>query len=120
MSVNVLYYGGHTAAAATATGGGGGGSATIQTIIKEGVLKMEPFATGGQSILPTDEQQIGLCVALFPDGIPSGDYELFFNGQWHTKGQMGEVKKSSTRFEFPTLPPWHKSDILEMKYQIIV
>jgi hypothetical protein len=127
MGIIPQYYGGHTAAATSTTGGNGVSvGTTIQTIVKVGILKTVPADYVGQNfmpmdiegILPTDVQYFGRSLALFPDGIPTY-YELFYNGQWYNKGQLNEVKLSVTSFEFPQLT-WATSDILEMKYQLIV
>ena len=127
MGVNVLYYGGHSSAATSTGGGGVSVGTTIQTIVKVGLLKIVPADYVGQNfmpmdiegILPTDVQALGRSLALFPDGIPT-HYELFYNGQWYNKGQLNEIKLSTTSFEFPNLTWQLASDVLEMKYQIVV
>jgi hypothetical protein len=122
MGVIPQYYGGHTAATATTGGGGVAVGTTIETIVKIGILATRPLEDPGpaeRALLPNDSQAAGRSVAFFAEGIPT-HYELYYNGQWYNKGQLNEIKLGTTTFEFPTLVWQLSSDVLEMKYQIVV
>jgi hypothetical protein len=100
--------------------GGANGGGTIQTIVKVGVLKSlyQQDPENGDGSAP-----VLWSTALFVDGIPN-NYELFYNGQWYNKGQLGEIKLNTTTLRFPNLEwtrtAWSITDILELKYQIVI
>ena len=84
------------------TGGG-----TIQTIVRVGVLRTFNVA-----------RQTTLMLADFSEAIPNS-YELYYNGLWYNQGQLEEYRYALMTLCFPNLV-WAASDVMELKYQIII
>jgi hypothetical protein len=52
--------------------------------------------------------------ATFTLPIPT-DYEIYYNGQWHNKNMLGEVKLDDFTLQIPDMN-WQVSESIDLKY----